>query len=63
VRPTSPDLQRPLAAAARLRAAILATRASDNWHADEAAIIYLVQLSIARWAYDLAQTFRELAEL
>jgi hypothetical protein len=59
---TPSDLERALAAATGLREAILATSASDNWYSDEGMIVDLVQHSIGRWAYDLAQTFRELAE-
>lgn len=59
---TPSDLERALAAATTLREAILATSASENWYSDEAMIVDLVQHSIGRWAYDLAQTFRELAE-
>jgi hypothetical protein len=32
------------------------------WFSDEATVVDLVQHSVARWAYDVAQTFRELSE-
>jgi hypothetical protein len=59
---TTPHLEHALAATAKLREAILAIRPSDNWFSDEAIVVDLVQHSIGRWALDLAQTFRELAD-
>lgn len=48
-----------LAAVERLRAAVLATRASGNWFSDQLDRVDLVQHSVARWVTDAGATFRE----
>jgi hypothetical protein len=44
----------------RLREAVLATRATNQWFPDQLHVLDLVQHSVAQWAYDIGATLRDI---